>query len=146
MAIRLSLILALFMLTTLSGCVRRTITIKSDPPGALVWLNDREVGRTPVDVEFLYYGTYDVRLVKDGYEPLMTSGKADAPLWDVVGFDLVSELLPMDLHSQIEWNYDLEPLIDDEAGLIERAKDLRSKVPEDREMGSQDQPVESSGS
>ncbi len=40
-----------------AGCVQRTITITSDPPGALVWLNDREIGRTPLDVNFVYYGT-----------------------------------------------------------------------------------------
>ncbi|MFB3120043.1 MAG: PEGA domain-containing protein [Stenotrophomonas maltophilia] len=36
--------------------------ITSEPPGALVWLNDREIGRTPVDVDFEFYGRYDVRL------------------------------------------------------------------------------------
>lgn len=111
-----------------TGCVRRTISIITEPPGALVWLNDREVGRTPIEVEFLYYGTYDVRIVKDGYEPLITSGKADAPLWDMVGIDLAAELLPLELHSRIEWIYQLEPAMFDEPGLIQRARDLRAQV------------------
>ena len=69
-----SFLIPLLMLPLLcTGCVRRTISIVSNPPGALVWLNDREVGRTPIEVEFLYYGTYDVRIVKDGYEPLITT-------------------------------------------------------------------------
>ena len=111
-----------------TGCVRRTISIITEPPGALVWLNDREVGRTPIEVEFLYYGTYDVRIVKDGYEPLITSGRADAPLWDMVGIDLAAELLPLELHSRIEWIYQLEPAMFDEPGLIQRARDLRAQV------------------
>ena len=111
-----------------TGCVRRTISIVSNPPGALVWLNDREVGRTPIEVEFLYYGTYDVRIVKDGYEPLITFGRADAPLWDMVGIDLAAELLPLELHSRIEWIYQLEPAMFDEPGLIQRARDLRAQV------------------
>ncbi|MCH7547088.1 MAG: PEGA domain-containing protein [Planctomycetes bacterium] len=111
-----------------TGCVRRTISIVTEPPGALVWLNDREVGRTPIEVEFLYYGTYDVRIVKDGYEPLITSGRADAPLWDMVGIDLAAELLPLELHSRIEWIYQLEPAMFDEPGLIQRARDLRAQV------------------
>ena len=119
-------LLVLCLLCT--GCVRRTISIVTEPPGALVWLNDREVGRTPIEVEFLYYGTYDVRIVKDGYEPLITSGKADAPLWDVVGIDLVAELLPLEFHSRVEWTYQLEPLTNDDAGLIQRARDLRSQM------------------
>lgn len=119
-------LLALCLLCT--GCVRRTISIVTEPPGALVWLNDREVGRTPIEVEFLYYGTYDVRLVKDGYEPLITSGRADAPLWDVVGIDLAAELLPLEFHSHVEWTYQLEPVTHDEAGLIQRARDLRTQM------------------
>ena len=111
-----------------TGCVRRTISIVTEPPGALVWLNDREVGRTPIEVEFLYYGTYDVRIVKDGYEPLITFGRADAPLWDMVGIDLAAELLPLELHSRIEWIYQLEPAMFDEPGLIQRARDLRAQV------------------
>ena len=111
-----------------TGCVRRTISIITEPPGALVWLNDREVGRTPIEVEFLYYGTYDVRIVKDGYEPLITFGRADAPLWDMVGIDLAAELLPLELHSRIEWIYQLEPAMFDEPGLIQRARDLRAQV------------------
>ncbi len=124
-----SILIPLLMLPLLcTGCVRRTISIVSTPPGALVWLNDREVGRTPIEVEFLYYGTYDVRIVKDGYEPLITSGKADAPLWDVVGIDLAAELMPLDFHSRVEWAYQLEPLTNDEPGLIQRARDLRSQM------------------
>ncbi len=108
-----------------TGCVRRTISIATQPPGALVWLNDREIGRTPIEVDFLYYGTYDVRLELDGYEPMMTSGKVDAPLWDVVGVDLISELMPLDLESRAEWTYTMVPTMSDEAGLIQRAREMR---------------------
>ena len=69
-----------------------------------------------------------MRIVKDGYEPLITFGKADAPLWDVVGIDLAAELMPLDFHSRVEWTYQLEPLTNDEAGLIQRARDLRTQM------------------
>ena len=117
----------------LAGCVQRTITITSDPPGAMVWLNDREIGRTPVDVEFDYYGTYDVRLEREGYEPLMTSGEAAAPLWEAPGLDLAAELLPFRLHSRVEWHYVLGPRDDDPEALMERARELRSRVAEGRQ-------------
>ena len=42
----------------LTGCVRRTISISSEPAGALCWLNGREIGRTPLSVDFIYYGDY----------------------------------------------------------------------------------------
>lgn len=50
----------------LAGCVQRVISITSQPSGALVYLNDEEVGRTPVSVPHLFYGVYDVRLEHRG--------------------------------------------------------------------------------
>jgi hypothetical protein len=111
-----------------TGCIRRTISISTDPAGSMVWLNDREVGRSPIDVDFDYYGTYDVRVEQEGYEPLMTTGKAKAPLWDTVGLDLISELMPFTLHSRVEWHYALEPVKDDPEALVDRARDLRSHL------------------
>jgi len=119
--------MALAALAAVSGCVRRTITITTDPPGTLVWLNDREVGRTPVEVDFRHYGTYDVRLEQPGYEPMMTSGRADPPWWDHVVLDLIAELAPADLESRIEWHYVMEPLDDDREALVNRARQLRAK-------------------
>ena len=112
-----------------SGCVRRTISITSEPPGALVWLNDREIGRTPVDVDFTYYGEYDVRLVKDGYEPLVTSGKATPPVWDNVPLDLGAELWPEEINSRIAWHYELAPASSDPAVLLDRASSMRAEFP-----------------
>lgn len=117
--------LVLIVMVALTGCVRRTISITTEPEGALVWLNDREVGRTPVEIEFDHYGTYDVRLEHRGYEPVMTSGKASPPWWDNVGLDLVAELTPADIESRIEWHYELRPIDDDREALLERARELR---------------------
>lgn len=114
------------VLCLLGGCVQRTISITSEPEGALVWLNDREIGRTPVEVEFDYYGTYDVRLVRPGYEPLSTFGEATAPWWDTVVLDLVAELTSA--QSRVQWHYELEPEEVDAAKLVERARQMRSEI------------------
>jgi hypothetical protein len=53
-----------------SGCVQRRITIRSNPPGALVYVDDYPIGTTPVSTSFVYYGTRKVRLVLSGYETL----------------------------------------------------------------------------
>ncbi len=109
------------------GCIRRTLTITTEPSGALLWLNDREVGRTPLEVDFDHYGTYDVRLERDGYEPMMTWGRADAPWWDTVGLDLFAEAVPGTLTSRVEWHYVMQPVDEDRERLIERARRLREK-------------------
>ena len=53
---RLSAFALTLGLLILSGCVDRTISITSTPSGALVYLNDEEVGRTPLVTPFTFYG------------------------------------------------------------------------------------------
>lgn len=122
----LILMLGLF---TLTGCVQRQITITSDPPGALVYLNDEEVGRTPLTVPFTFYGTYDVRLEADGYEPLWTSQKAKAPWWEAPGPDLVAEMVPNN-KVQLDWHFTMQPAVaadgQDVDLLKDRARQLRA--------------------
>jgi hypothetical protein len=79
----------------LTGCVRRTMSIMSDPPGALVYMNCQEIGRTPIERDFTWFGTYDVQVRKEGYETLKTSTKVIAPWWQWVPFDLPAELFPL---------------------------------------------------
>ena len=81
------------------GCVQRIISIDSNPPGALVTLNDLEVGRTPMTKEFLWYGDYDVVLRLHGYETLKTHAPVPAPWWQFIPLDLFTEVLPVkDVH------------------------------------------------
>src|SRR5688572_32912678 len=92
------------------GCVRRSLTVTSDPPGALVHLNGQEFGRTPVTRDFTWYGTYDVDLRKEGYQTRQTRGKVIAPWWQWVPFDLAAELFPLTDRRQL--HYALEPVSD----------------------------------
>lgn len=115
----------LVVISFLSGCVKRTITISSTPNGALVWVNDREVGRTPVQFGFIYYGEYDVRLEKDGYEPIMTTRWAEFPWWDAPMIDMVTEVVTRNLESRVSWNFALEPRNDDPVLLLQRATEFR---------------------
>jgi len=119
-----------FVALALTGCVRRVIDITSDPPGARVWVNDRDAGRTPCSIEFTHYGRYDVRLRREGFEPVVGFGDADAPVWDFVGCDLVSEVLPANLTSRVAWHFTLIPTDQDEAALVQRARTMRTGLAE----------------
>ncbi|MBL9002326.1 MAG: PEGA domain-containing protein [Phycisphaerae bacterium] len=119
----------------LSGCLERRVRITSDPPGALVTANDVELGRTPVEADFLYYGTYDVLLTKDGYEPLRTRAKADQPIHEFPPFDLAATALPARVEHVTRWDFKLEPTRESvesreelEAGLLERARAAREQI------------------
>ena len=119
-----------FIAALLTGCVERTIKITSEPPGALVYLNDEEVGRTPCRTEFTYYGTYDVRLVLDGYEPYLGPGEMDTPIHQWPAIDLVAEILPMKFSDTVEWHFDLRQVNDDPAAMLDRALQLRARMHE----------------
>ena len=97
-------------LVFLVGCSEKTISISSNPSGAIVWVNDREVGRTPVRVDFLYDGEYDVRVEKNGYEPVMVARWAK------------------EVDSPVRWNFDLLTRDDSADSLLDRARTLRTNT------------------
>ena len=68
------LLLAGIVVALATGCVQRRMTIRSNPPGALVYVDDYQIGSTPVSHDFVYYGTRKIRVVKDGYETLTDAG------------------------------------------------------------------------
>ena len=122
------LTLALAPLT--GGCVRRTVTIRTDPQGARITLNDEEIGSSPATTDFVWYGDYEVIVRKPGYATLQTHQRIDAPWYQWPAIDLLTEaLLPIDFHDQHEFAYNLQPASqparDD---LIRQAQDLRERT------------------
>ena len=117
------------VLASIAGCGSRTIIVTSEPPGALVTLNGVEVGPTPLEVGFRFYGQYDLRLRKDGYEPLAAAPWAVAPWYDYPPMDFI--LLPIPIDTTVRWHYDLEPMsVEQDArdALVERAEEMRQAV------------------
>lgn len=92
-----------------AGCVRRTLTIKTDPPGALVYVNDQVKGESPVSFDFLWYGAYRVMLRKDGYARVDDRKVLRAPLYLWIPLDLMMELLPVTIRDTRVWTYALSP-------------------------------------
>ena len=124
-------LLLLLLVSLLAGCgTQRTIHITSEPSGALVHLNDIEVGRTPLTIPFTFYGTYDVRLEAEGHEPLWTARKAKPPLWEYPGPDLIGEAVGA--HSRVNWHFTLAPAVPpaeyDTNLLLDHARQMRARV------------------
>ena len=124
-----------------AGCVDRRIFITSEPEGARVYLNDQDVGLTPLEVNFTWFGTYDVRLRKAGYEPLVTTAEAKAPLHEIPPFDFVAMAVPGTKRTHIDWHFELTPATTDTSGLLERAGELRAEV--EAEVEAESAPMES---
>lgn len=128
-------VLCALCVPVLTGCLERRISITTEPPGALVWVNDVEVGRTPLDTDFVFYGDFDLRIRKDGYEPITTHKRANAPWYEIPPFDFVAMAIPVNFDTDIKWHFDLQPqestVIGKEASeqaAIQRANELRAKL------------------
>jgi hypothetical protein len=116
--------------TLLSGCVERRLTINTEPQGAMVVLNDQEIGTSPVTVSFNWYGDYWVRLSKNGYEALDTHRKLKAPLHDHFPFDFIAEIVyPGQIVDAYEWTFALTPQeYPTRDQLIENGASLRGQI------------------
>lgn len=110
---------------TMPGCqsVQRRMTIRSNPPGALVIVDGREIGYTPASVDFTYYGTREIKLVKDGYETLTTLQTYEKPWYQYPGVEFVSDnFLPATVTNRHDLTYNMRP------GVIQPLGDLRGRA------------------
>lgn len=125
-------LLAVFLV---SGCVERRLTIVTEPQEAVVWLNDEEVGTTPVTVNFNWYGDYSVRIEKSGYEILNTHRVLERPLHDKFPFDFFAEVLwPRKIVNEYTWEYELQTYQQASSeDLIKAAQDMQKRA--DNELG-----------
>jgi hypothetical protein len=113
-----------------AGChrVNRQVTITSDPPGAVVYLSDTEVGQTPATVPFTWYGDYDVILRKNGYQALKTHARLSPPWHEYPPIDLIRDLLPGTTNDRRYLHFNLKKLsIPDDATLLDRAQQLHRR-------------------
>ncbi|NUO07876.1 MAG: PEGA domain-containing protein [Candidatus Brocadia sp.] len=109
--------LCLFYCASLCGCVLRSLTIDSEPPGALVYLDGEPIGETPVTTTFTYYGTRKITLEKldaEGrllYERKIVYEKIKPPFYQILPLDFFSELvIPIKLKDEHYLTYHLDPL------------------------------------
>ena len=120
------------LVAAFSGCngVRRRLTITSEPSGAIVYLNNKEIGKTPISQNFLYSGTYNIKCCKEGYEMKETYYKAGCPWYLYPGIDFFSEnFTPGELRDEQRCHIVLEQKREiPENELYEKASKLRDEA------------------
>lgn len=123
----LPLCLAALLVSSATGCVHRRMTVRSNPPGALVFVDNVEIGTTPVSTDFIYYGTRRIELVKDGYETLVVHQKIPAPWFQWFPLDFVTEnLVPADIRDERAFDFAMRPqTVVPTEQLLDRASQLR---------------------
>jgi hypothetical protein len=95
-----------------AGCVQRRLTIRSNPPGALVYIDDYQIGTTPVSTDYVYYGNRKFRVIKDGYETMVVKQWIPPPWYEILPFEFVSEnLIPFDIRDHRTLDFKLTPQV-----------------------------------
>ena len=113
----------------LTGCVSRRLTVRSNPPGALVEIDGDAVGFTPVSVDFDYYATREIRLSKAGYETLTVLQPIKPPWYQVPPLGFISDnfLIGQHVTDRHEVSYTLQrQRIQPGSDLLDRAQQVRS--------------------
>ncbi len=84
-----------------AGCLRRVLRVDSLPPGATVFVNGTELGRSPTQWPFTFYGTADVEIRhKEVRDDRVVAYRAEhlrkplrIPWYEYFPLDLFTELL-----------------------------------------------------
>ena len=120
------------------GCVERKVLIRSNPPGALVYVDEHEVGITPVAISPIYYGTRTIRLVKDGCETKTVKEPMPPPWYEIPPLDFFSEnVVPGTLNDTRTLDFQLQPQgVVPKEELLARAESLRRGTPAGTGVGT----------
>ena len=110
-----------------TGCLRRRLTVRSNPPGAQVFVDDQEIGTTPCSASFVYYGTRKVTVMKDGYRTETVYQRINPPWYEIAPLDFLSEnVVPTELRDERIVDVQLVPEeIVPQQKLLDRAQSLR---------------------
>ena len=131
-----------------SGCVERQLTINTTPPGARVWLNDEPLGEAPVTASFQWYGDYNIRIEKPGYQTLQTHRPLQGPWYASFPFDFLAQIVnPKRIVDSYEWSFELQarqPIARDAlvAEALSLSQQLQDEAKEEASQMAEDEPVE----
>jgi hypothetical protein len=125
---RLSLLimLAAFLLTSV-GCVRRRMTVRTNPPGAIVSVDNQVIGTTPAATGFVYYGTREFRIEKDGFQTETIRRRISPPWYEYPVIDFFAETLwPGEIRDERIIDVELVPkTLEPTDIVVDRADSLR---------------------
>ena len=86
-------LVAVLLCFTAVGCVRRRMTVRTNPPGAMVSVDNQVIGASPASTPFVYYGTRELRIEADGYRTETIRRRFDPPWYQWPGIDFIAETL-----------------------------------------------------
>lgn len=105
------------------------MTVRTNPPGATVSIDNQVIGTTPAATSFVYYGPREIRIEKDGYQTETILRRINPPWYQYPGIDFVAETLwPGELRDERIIDVELVPrTLEASESIIGRADSLRSQ-------------------
>ena len=112
------------------GCVRRRMTIRTNPPGAMVYIDDQPIGVTPLSTAFTYYGVRSIKIFKDRFRTETKFHRFSPPWYQIPPLDFVTEnFWPFEIRDERVLEFQLVPQAEvSTAALRERGETLRANV------------------
>jgi hypothetical protein len=134
---RVACLLSLVLVVcTAGGCVERKYTVYTDPPNALVLVNNVPLGPSPADGSFVYYGRYDFTLMAPGFETLHVQECLSPPWYEWWPLDFFFETLwPFEIQDVRTFHYRMMPVA------IPNTEDLLRRSGQVRDQGRAIQPA-----
>ena len=124
---RLYLLLMVAIAVFSTGCVRRRMMVRTSPPGAVVSVDNQVIGTTPAASPFVYYGTREFRIEKDGYRTETIRRRFNPPWyqWPVIDF-FAETLWPGEIRDERIIDVQLVPqTLEPTEAVVQRADALR---------------------
>jgi hypothetical protein len=69
------------------------MTVRTNPPGAQVYVDRQLIGTSPASSSFTYYGTRHIEVVADGYRTEKVLRKLNPPWYQLPPLDFITETL-----------------------------------------------------
>ncbi len=126
------LLLILGAAPCLGGCVERILAVRSEPPGAVVYLDGEKVGVTPCEMKYLWYGTRELVVELSGYRLVSELVTLSPPWWQIMPLDFLTDvLLPFTITDRVDLVRTLEPAPvskEEVQEVLRRAEELRRRA------------------
>lgn len=105
------------------------MTVRTSPPGATVSVDNQVIGTTPAATSFVYYGTREFRIEKDGYRTETIRERFNPPWYEFPGLDFVTETLwPGEIRDERIVDVELVPKVyEPSTDVVQRADSLRTQ-------------------
>ncbi|TVP99882.1 MAG: PEGA domain-containing protein [Planctomycetaceae bacterium] len=122
-------LLTLVVILTSGGCVRRRLTVRTNPPGAVVSVDNQLIGTSPAATSFTYYGTREIRVEKDGFRTEAVKNKIRMPWYQLPVLDFITETLwPWEIRDERIVDIELVPqTLEPSENVLQRADQLRNQ-------------------